>query len=216
MKEPYRSSITINHIRSKKRLHRREILPRRFYEKDPETVARKILGKILVRRVGDAVLSGMIVEAEAYYGPGDPASRAFDGMRNFNRPMWEEPGRAFIYNVHKYWMFNIVAHRPGGVGAILIRAVEPLEGIEIMMRNRGLRDPDRLVDLTNGPGKLTMAFGIDKSLNRVCLTSSDSPIYILDSEIRVRISSSKRIGVKADLDRDLRFYVEGNRFVSRR
>lgn len=197
-------------------MYERDILPKRFYERDPETVARDLLGKILVRKIEAAVLSGIIVEAEAYYGPGDPASRAYDGMRNFNRPMWEEPGRAFIYNVHKYWMLNVVAHKPGGVGAVLIRAVEPLEGIDIMMRNRGFGDSDRLVDLTNGPGKLTVAFGIDKSLNRACLTSGDSPLYILNNRLQVRISSSKRIGVKADLDRNLRFYVEGNRFVSRK
>jgi DNA-3-methyladenine glycosylase len=94
--------------------------------------------------------------------------------------------------------------------------VEPLEGIDVMMRNRGFEDSDRLVDLTNGPGKLTVAFGIDKSLNRACLTSRCSPLCILDNRVRVRISSSKRIGVKADLDRNLRFYIEGNRFVSRR
>ena len=192
-----------------------KVLPKKFYERSPERVARELLGKILVRKKGDKILSGIIVETEAYYGPEDPASRASSGMKNFNRPMWQQPGVAFIYNVHKYWMFNIVAHKPGGVGAVLIRAVEPLEGIEVMKRNRGFSNNERLVDLTNGPGKFTVAFGIDKMLNGVCLTSKNSSIYVVNNEARIRVSSSKRIGVKADLNRDLRFYIEGNRFVSK-
>jgi len=196
-------------------LNQPEILPKRFYERDPEKVARDLLGKILMRKIGDKTLSGIIVETEAYYGLGDPASRASNGMKNFNKPMWLEPGIAFIYNVHKYWMFNIVAHELGGVGAVLIRAVEPLEGIEVMRRNRGITDNGRLVELTNGPGKFTVAFEIDKRLNGVCLTSKNSPIYIVNRQIQIKVLSSKRIGVRADLNRDLRFYIEGNRFVSK-
>ena len=191
-----------------------KILPRRFYERDPEVVAKDLLGKIIVRKLDDNILSGMIVETEAYYGPGDPASRAYDGMKNFNRLMWLEPGVAFIYNVHKYWMFNVVAHESGGVGAVLIRAVEPIDGVEIMMENRGVYD--ELVELTSGPGKFTVAFKIDKSLNGTDLTSAENPIYITDNKVQFEISSSKRIGVRADLDRDLRFYIKGNRFVSKK
>ncbi|HDM88527.1 MAG TPA: DNA-3-methyladenine glycosylase [Candidatus Bathyarchaeota archaeon] len=191
-----------------------KILPRRFYERDPEVVAKDLLGKIIVRKLDDNILSGMIVETEAYYGPGDPASRAYDGMKNFNRPMWLDPGVAFIYNVHKYWMFNVVAHEPGGVGAVLIRAVEPLDGVEIMMKNRGVYD--ELIELTSGPGRFTVAFKIDKSLNGTDLTSDENPIYIADNKVQLEISSSKRIGVKADLDRNLRFYIKGNKFVSKK
>ncbi|MCD6088709.1 DNA-3-methyladenine glycosylase [Candidatus Bathyarchaeota archaeon] len=191
------------------------ILSRRFYERDPEVVARNLLGRILIRKIRDKRLSGMIVETEAYYGPGDPASRASDGMKNFNRLMWLKPGIAFIYNVHKYWMFNIVAHEPGEVGAVLVRAVEPLEGIDIMKRNRGIEDERIIIDLTNGPGKFTVAFEINKRLNGVDVTSWKSPIYILDSHVQIRISSSKRIGVRADLEKNLRFYIQGNRFVSK-
>jgi len=192
-----------------------EILPRKFYERDPEKVARDLLGKILIRKIGDKTLSGIIVETEAYYGPGDPASRASDGMKNFNKLMWHEPGVAFIYNVHKYWMFNIVAHEPGEVGAVLIRAIEPLEGVEIMKSKRGISGNERLIELTNGPGKFTVAFGIDKRLNGVCLTSKESPIYIVNTRVQVKVSSSKRIGVRADLNRDLRFFIKENRFVSK-
>ncbi|MCD6592543.1 DNA-3-methyladenine glycosylase [Candidatus Bathyarchaeota archaeon] len=190
------------------------ILPRRFYERDPEVVAKNLLGKILIRKIRDKRLSGMIVETEAYYGPGDPASRASNGMKSFNRLMWLKPGIAFIYNVHKYWMFNIVAHEPGEVGAVLVRAVEPLEGIDIMKKNRGIEDK-RITDLTNGPGKLTVAFGINKRLNGVDVTSRRSPIHVLDGHVQVKISSSKRIGVRADLEKNLRFYIQGNKFVSK-
>jgi len=99
---------------------------------------------------------------------------------------------------------------------MLLLAVEPLEGIEIMKRNRGIIDGGRLIELTNGPGKFTVAFGIDKRLNGVCLTSKNSPVYIVNNQVQVKVSSSKRIGVRADLNRDLRFYIEGNRFVSKR
>jgi len=111
-------------------------------------------------------------------------------------------------------MFNIVAHEPGEVGAVLVRAVEPLEGIDIMKKNRGVEDK-RITDLTNGHGKLTVAFGINKRLNGVDVTSWRSPIYVLDSHVQVKISSSKRIGVRADLEKNLRFYIQGNRFVSK-
>jgi len=195
-------------------MKKRKILPRRFYERNPEVVAKDLLGKIIVRRLDDDILSGMIVETEAYYGPGDPASRAYDGMKNFNRLMWLDPGVAFIYNVHKYWMFNVVAHEPGGVGAVLIRAVEPIDGVEIMMKNRGVYN--ELIELTSGPGRFTVAFKIDKSLNGTNLTSAENPIYITDNKVQFEIKSSKRIGVRADLDRDLRFYIKGNKFVSKK
>jgi len=195
-------------------MKKRKILPRRFYERDPEGVAKDLLGKVIVRKLDDNILSGMIVETEAYYGPGDPASRAYDGMKNFNRLMWLDPGIAFIYNVHKYWMFNVVAHEPGGVGAVLIRAVEPLDGVEIMRKNRGVYD--ELIELTSGPGRFTVAFKIDKSLNGTDLTSAENPIYIIDNKVQFEISSSKRIGVRADLPRDLRFYIKGNKFVSKK
>ena len=195
-------------------MKKRKILPRRFYERDPEGVAKDLLGKVIVRKLDDNILSGMIVETEAYYGPGDPASRAYDGMKNFNRLMWLDPGIAFIYNVHKYWMFNVVAHEPGGVGAVLIRAVEPLDGVEIMRKNRGVYD--ELIELTSGPGRFTVAFKIDRSLNGTDLTSAENPIYIIDNKVQFEISSSKRIGVRADLDRDLRFYIKGNKFVSKK
>lgn len=187
-------------------------LPAEFYERDPEIVSKGLLGKGLVRRLGAEVLEGMIVETEAYYGQEDPASRAYHGPKTFNRNMWGPPGTLFIYNVHKYWMLNIVAHEPNKVGAVLIRSVEPTNGLQMMKRNRRISE---LSDLTTGPGKLTQALRIDKRLNGTPVTSKDSEVCILDSLLISEVESSHRIGVKKDLKRNLRFFIKGNRFVSK-
>ena len=190
----------------------RKILPKEFYQRDPEVVARELLGKRLVRRLEKNLMEEIIVETEAYYGLDDPASRAYGGVKNYNRLMWSEAGRAFIYNVHKYWMFNIVAHEPKQIGAVLIRALEPTKVIEVMKRNRPVKGE---FDLTNGPGKLTTALKIDKSLNGIPVTAPESEIVITDSKMEFEIGSSYRIGVNKDLDRKLRFFIKGDRFVSR-
>lgn len=188
------------------------VLPRNFYGRDTATVAREMLGKRLVRRVGGETLEGIIVETEAYYGLEDPASRAFNGRKNYNRNMWEEPGGVFIYNVHKYWMFNVVAHEPGEIGAVLVRAVEPMRGIDAMFRNRPVEDSR---GLTSGPGKLTIAFGMDKGLHGQDVTDPESEVCIADGALEHEIGTSRRIGVTRDLDVDLRFFAKGSPYVSR-
>lgn len=193
-------------------MHPREALPKEYYERDPETVAKSLLGKILIRKLDRVLLEGIIVETEAYYGLDDPASRAYHGVKNYNRLMWSQPGRTFIYNVHQYWMLNIVAHEPNKIGAVLIRALEPTKGIDAMKRNRQV---ENVFELTSGPGKLTKALWIDKSLNGVPVFSLEGEILIVDSKREFEIGSSHRIGVKEDLDRNLRFFIKGNRFVSR-
>ena len=188
-----------------------KILPLSFYSRDPTVVARGLLGKRLVRILNGEALEGTIVETEAYYGAEDPASRAFHGRKNYNRLMWGEPGRVFIYNVHKYWMLNVVAHEPDEIGAVLIRAIEPTRGIESMLSNRPVKEPRAL---TSGPGKLTLALGIDKVSQGVSVLSPGSEIHIYDAASDPVIGTSRRIGVTRDLDRDLRFYVEGNPYLS--
>ncbi len=188
------------------------VLSKDFYARDPEVVARELLGKRLVRKLNDELMEGIIVETEAYYGAEDPASRASKGLKPHNKLMFEEPGRAFIYNVHNNWMFNIVAHKPGEVGAVLIRAVQPIKGIDIMKRNRPIED---ITKLTSGPGRLTKAMKIDKSLNGVSVTSNKSEVYILSNNVKFKICRSHRIGVREDMQRELRFFIKGNPFVSR-
>jgi DNA-3-methyladenine glycosylase len=189
-------------------------LPRSFYERDPAVVARELLGKILVRRLAGHILSGMIVETEAYYGENDPASKAYKGLKPFNEPMFREAGRTFIYMVHGNWLLNIVAHQKGEVGAVLIRALEPLQGIEIMKRNRGVQN---LKALTSGPGRLSKALIITKDLNGVDVTDTHGELIVVDGEWEnsFEIRTSRRIGVKEDLPQDLRFYIRNNPFVSK-
>ena len=193
-------------------MHPGKALPKKFYERDPGAVAQELLGKRLIRRLGKHFLEGVIVETEAYYGIDDPASRAYQGMKAYNELMWKEPGHVFIYNVHKYWMLNIVAHTPGQVGAVLLRALEPRAGMEVMKR---LRPVTNVVNLANGPGKLTIALRIDKRVNGVPVSSCESTLTVVDNGLKPEIGSSHRIGVKRDLDRNLRFFIKGNAFVSR-
>ncbi len=189
------------------------ILEREFYERDPATVARALLGKILVRTLDRDCLSGKIVETEAYYGEDDPASRAYKGKMRFNALMYAEPGRTFIYMVHGNWLLNIVAHRTGKVGAVLLRAVEPIHGINVMKKNRGL---DNLHRLTSGPGKLTKALAITNELNGLFVTERTSELTVTEGEEKqIESSSSHRIGVRRDLPRKLRFFIKENKFVSK-
>jgi DNA-3-methyladenine glycosylase len=188
-------------------------LGRDFYERDPSQVARDLLGKVIVRKLGPETLSGKIVETEAYYGDGDPASRAYKGRKNYNKPMFGEPGRLFIYMVHTWWLLNIVAHGEGGVGAVLIRGLEPLEGVQAMMMNRGM---EGIQNLTNGPGKLARALAVTNELNGLDITEARSDFVVTAGEDEAfDTGSSRRIGVTRDLPNELRFYIEGNRFVSK-
>jgi len=119
------------------------MLPKKFYNRDPMEVAIGLLGKIIIKR-NNHILKGRIVETEAYYGLSDPASRARKGAKI----MWGSPGITFIYMVHGNWLFNIITMPIGEPSGVLIRAVEPLEGIEIMKKNRGIED---IKNLTSGP-----------------------------------------------------------------
>jgi len=188
------------------------ILPKSFYERDPAVVARELLGNVLV--VSDnELLKGKIVETEAYYGLSDPASRAFKGKTKLSRWMWEDAGSTFVYMVHSYWLFNIITERKGKPSGVLIRAVEPLEGIDYMAKRRGTDD---IKNLTSGPGKLTISFNINGDDNGLKVYEKDSRIFIEKGEDKnFRIATSKRIGVREDLQEHLRFFVEGNKFVSR-
>lgn len=190
-----------------------EPLERSFYRRDTAVVAQELLGKTLVRRLGQHVLTGRIVETEAYYGDTDPASRAYKGRKNYNSPMFDDPGRLFIYMVHGWWLLNIAAHEPGEVGAVLIRALQPIDGIPVMEDNRGVTD---LYNLTSGPGKLTKALNVTKDLHGLDVTEGSVELMIVDKgPEEFQTATSHRIGVTRDLPRELRFYIRGNGFVSR-
>ena len=186
-------------------------LGRDFYERWAVNVAKDLLGKLLIRRIDGRVLVGRIVEVEAYRGSDDPASHAYRGKTERNKIMFDRGGLVYIYlayGIHR--LLNVTAEPPGRPAAVLIRALEPIDGIEVMMRFRGTSD---LRALTSGPGKLTEALKIGLELNGLDLTMSDE-LFIADDGFKdFEMASSPRIGVRDR--RKWRFYIKGNRFVSR-
>jgi len=188
-------------------------LPRSFYARDTKEVAKDLLGKILVRKLAEGTIKGKIVETEAYYGEEDPASHAFRGKTERAKIMWEMPGTVYIYLIYgMYYLFNIVTEKKGKAGAVLIRALEPQEGIGLMKK---MRKTDEIKNLTNGPGKLTQAFVITNKKHKQDLLSGS---LIIEEGVReeFEIISTTRIGVNAGGQAKLRFYIKGNEFVSKR
>lgn len=186
-------------------------LPKSFYTRDTALVARELLGKFLVRCVSRGRLVGRIVETEAYYGVGDPASHSYKGKTKRAAIMWGPGGIAYVYFTYgMHFLINVVTEKEGIPGAVLIRALEPLEGIQIMKKNR---NKTKLTELTRGPGRLTRAFGIDGSFNGHNLTKGGLFIAGEGNEV-FEIECTSRRGVKKGENRKLRFYIKGNRFVS--
>ena len=189
------------------------ILKKKFFEREPDEVAKELPGKKFVRKIKDKTLSGIIVETEAYFGEDDPASRAYRKKSAlFYNKMASKPGTLLIYMVHNNYLLNIISHKKNEVGAVLIRAVEPLEGIDIMKKQR---KREKIKELASGPGKFTQSFKIDKKQDGIDITKGEE-IYIVDENKKVKIRSSKRIGVKKDMKRNLRFFIDGNEFVSKK
>jgi len=185
-----------------------------FFARSPLTVAAELIGAVLHLRQDDAVCSGRIVETEAYAGDDDPASHAYRGPTPRNAVMFGPPGVVyvyFIYGVHH--CLNIVTGPEGTPGAVLIRAVEPLDGLEAMKRRRD-RDRDR--GLTNGPGKLCEAFGVDRRLNGLDLGPGIGPaLWITQPPDRPRVTATSRIGLSRAVDRLWRFIDPDSRHLSR-
>ena len=178
---------------------------------DTASLARSLIGKVLVRESPEGAASGRIVETEAY-GIGDAAGHAYRGMTERNRSLFLEPGRAYVYLAYGVSsMLNVSSEAPGIGAGVLIRALEPLEGVAIMQRNRGV---ERLRDLARGPGRLASALRIDRSLDGVDLCR-EGPLWLgSDEQEPGEIGRSVRIGISRDADRPLRFYVRGSAFVS--
>jgi DNA-3-methyladenine glycosylase len=185
-----------------------------FYARDVIAVARGLLGRHLIRESPEGVASGRIVETEAYLPENDPACHAFCGRTRRNASMFGPPGRAYVYAIHSRWCLNAVAAPEGIACAVLIRAIEPLEGIDLMQARRG---KEALLDLARGPGRLCEALAIDKALDGWDLTLGQT-LWIAanrrglpdDADIAI----SPRIGVTSAHDLPLRYFVRGNRFVS--
>jgi len=185
-------------------------LPRAFYNRPAVEVARALLGKVLVH----GSTSGVIVETEAYLGLTDRAAHSWRGITPRTRVMFGPPGHAYVYLIYgMYECLNVVAEPEGSPGCVLIRAIEPLEGIARMRRRRsGARG---IENLANGPGKLTLALGITRRDNGADFTKGPLTIHKPASAETLRIGVSPRIGIRHCADWPLRFFIEGNRFVSR-
>jgi len=178
---------------------------------DTAALAGYLIGKVVVRELPEGVASGRIVETEAYV-VGDAAGHAYRGTTQRNRSLFLEPGHAYVYLAYGIsYLLNVSSEAPGIGAGVLIRALEPLEGIPIMQRNRGM---ERLRDLTSGPGKLAAALQIDRRLDGLDLCR-EGPLWLAgDDHEAGEIGQSARIGISRDADRLLRFYLRDSPFVS--
>jgi DNA-3-methyladenine glycosylase len=190
------------------------ILPVDFYRRATLDVARDLIGKVLVYRARQGVTAGAIVEVEAYIGEDDPACHAAAGPTDRNAPLYGPPGRAYVYfNYGMHYLVNAVTEGEGSPAAVLIRALEPMEGIEVMQRRR--RTAKDLRGLCRGPGNLTKALGIDLRQNRVDLTTSR--LTIEDHGITpTRLTWSPRIGIRVGTEHEWRCCWTGHPSVSGR
>jgi len=186
-------------------------LPRRFYLQPTIEAAPALLGKVLVHCTSEGIIAGRIVETEAYLCD-DPACHASRGMTRRNAAMFGEPGHAYVYFTYgMYFCLNAVTSDKGIGEAVLVRAAEPLDGIEIMKRNR---KTDLVTNLASGPGKLCQAFGLDLSHNGLGLTKSELMI-VDDGFAPGEIVTATRIGIRLAADKPWRFYLAANPHVSR-
>jgi DNA-3-methyladenine glycosylase len=189
-------------------------LPADFYDRDPAAVARELIGKRLVRQTSEGITAGWIVETEAYLSTEDPACHAARGKTMRNAAMFGPPGTAYVYMIHSRWCFNVVTEREGTPSAVLVRAIEPAIGQDIMARRRGVNRPQ---EIARGPAKLCAAMEIDRSFNGHDLTCG-AALWIDDgpaSEAIWNHMASPRIGISSAQELMLRFFAVDNRFVSR-
>ncbi len=195
-------------------------LPRAFYLRPTLQVARDLLGKRIVRKLGRKILIGKIVEVEAYRGSIDPASHAFRGMTKRNEVMFREGGHLYVYFTYgMHFCANIVTARRGIGEAVLIRAVEPLVGLEEMKKNRGAIagswDRKILIGLTSGPARFCRAFGIARYENGTDLLGKTIFITPGDYVPSGKIRRTKRIGIRQATEKRWRFHIKNNPWISR-
>ncbi len=192
-----------------------KILKREFYTNRPEVVAKQLLGKLLIRIFHDETLIGRIVETEAYSYPNDQASHAYRGKTKSNEALFGEPGHAYVYFTYgMHYALNVVSHVGNNrAGGVLIRALEPINGIPMMEKLRGTKT---LHALTSGPGKLAKAFAIDKKLYGIDLTKKGALYLADDGYVPEKIIATPRIGISRQQEKLWRFIVLGNPFLSRK
>lgn len=187
-------------------------LPREFYAEDTLKLARLLLGKVLVHASGEGLTAGMIVETEAYLQD-DPACHASRGMTKRNATMFGPAGYAYVYFVYgNHFCFNVVGGPVGSGEAVLIRALEPLAGRDLMKKRR--KNARKITELTNGPGKLCAAMAIAREHNGHLLT--EKPLYLANGQQvdSSQVVSATRIGISRATEKEWRFYCKGNAYVS--
>jgi DNA-3-methyladenine glycosylase len=186
------------------------VLPRSFYSRSTVDVARDLLGKII--RHGET--AGMIVETEAYLGEDDLAAHSSRGLTDRTRVIFGPPGHAYVYLIYgMYECLNLVAEPAGKPGCVLIRALEPVDGIDLMRERRPAAR--RVEQLASGPGKLTLALGITRSLNGADVTRGPLTVHDAPPPKPLRVVTTPRIGITHCADWPLRFHIAASRFVSR-
>jgi DNA-3-methyladenine glycosylase len=192
---------------------RHDCLPRPFYDRPTEVVARELLGKALIRKLDGQWLGGWIVETEAYLAEGDLASHSARGKTRSNAAMFGPPATLYVYPIHAKYCLNAVTENDGVGSAVLIRAIEPVWGIESMRTNRGTDDLRRL---TRGPAMLCQAMRVDRSFDATELAGA-SKVIIAEGHFDVtEITATSRIGISSSQDLQLRYFIDGNPFVSGR
>ncbi|MBN2571567.1 MAG: DNA-3-methyladenine glycosylase [Ignavibacteriales bacterium] len=194
-------------------------LERKFYKKDVLTVAKNLLGKFFIKVNDTNIVVCKIVEVEAYAGVNDEASHSFNGITNRNKVMFEQGGLLYIYFTYGiHFCANVVTGEKGIGSAVLLRAFEPILGVDVLAMNRykkKLISEKEKIGLTNGPGKICQALEIHREHNGIDLTGNI--IFISDAENEsISILQSKRIGIKKSADLLWRFYIKDNPFVSKR
>jgi DNA-3-methyladenine glycosylase len=190
---------------------RPRVLPRAELPVDTVQLARFLIGKMLLRTLPEGVAVGRIVETEAY-PIGDPAGHAYRGITPRNRPLFLEHGHAYVYLAYGIsFMLNVSSEAPGVGAGVLIRAIEPIDGIILMQRNRGI---ETVRDLARGPGRLCAALRIDRGLDGIDLCLAGPLWFGSDGRTSDEIGRSKRIGITRAADSPLRFYARGSWFVS--
>jgi len=200
----------------------RKRLAREFFERDPREVAPELLGKLLVRRHGQHLLAGRIVEVEAYLGEGDPAAHAYSGLTPRNAVLFGPAGHAYVYFIYgMHFCANISCMQKAEAGGVLLRALEPVAGIPEMAQARGVVLPTessaaKLRQIASGPGRLCQALGITRERdNGKDLCSTNSDLWVADdAHETAKIISTPRIGIRKAVDEPLRYILAENRFVS--
>ncbi len=198
------------------------VLSREFFNRDAVTVARELLGKLLIRREGRKLLAGRIVEDEAYLGQDDPAAHAYAGRTARNFVLFGPPGHAYVYFIYgNHYCLNVSCMPEGQGEGVLFRAMQPVFGIEAMSQARGLELPSspripQLRAISSGPGRMSEALDITRERdNNKDLTSGQSDLWLADDGFRPdEIIATPRVGITKAVEQPLRFAIAGNPYVS--